>query len=201
MARDERYPDTFTLEELAAVLGLDTWQAIEDRDPDAWLDEACSAVRSAKADRGREREMAEACGHPDPGPLTEDEEDYIRSEAETAARDEDYARWASAVEQVAERAFDEHRMRLEPLKRGAERPWSRRFRVRPIVSWTDAAEGILDTINGMGPFYFESVDEMAESIPCTVRRAVLCHLGWMASRPKVYGDRTYRDDYDRRAAR
>lgn len=72
---------------------------------------------------------------------TEEEAEKSAQEAEDESAREQYALYAKAVEQVAEREFGEHGLILVPLKKGG-------FKVHPEESWRAAADKLIDTING-----------------------------------------------------
>lgn len=166
--------DTFDVDGLARLLGLDTWQEMEDRSPDTFLDWGSAAVKVA-------REDAETDGKT----LSDEEEDEIRSREESAARDEAYKRWECNLLNVAESVFEDHNLVLRQLK---TKPHL--YRVHPKHMWEGAAAKIVDTVNGVGLFHFSGAKELADSIPTTIRGAVLGHLHWMKRRSEVYGTPT-----------
>lgn len=162
----KKYQDTFTLDEVASfLLGVETWEKIEDRNPDAWGDYWLHANREALAEG-----------------LSDEEAEEKAIAAESEARDESYRNWKNALERAAEEIIGQHEMELRQLK---TKPWL--YKLAPKTTWEDAARCIVDTINGVGYFYFASVKELRDSLPATTRGAVLDHLNWMKRRPEVYG--------------
>lgn len=72
--------------------------------------------------------------------------------------------------------------------------------ISPKVSWDDSAEQIIEVINGIGFFHFNSLREFLDSGPYTAREAVEGHLHHMASYGEVYGTssprRLYQKDFE-----
>lgn len=65
-------------------------------------------------------------------------------------------------------------------------------------SWKETAEKVKETINGMGPFYYESVKEFKEVGPYkNYCEAAIQHLHWVKYYPEVYGCTSYRRVYER----
>jgi len=116
--------------------------------------------------------------------------------AESDARDEVYGQWYDAVEHAASTLFGEHDLELQPV--GSKTP-SRphQLKVVPSTSWTSSANKIRETINGVGAFHFNNLQEFLASGPYTARQAVLSHLSWIRRRPDVYGSPSARGLYDR----
>lgn len=149
--------DVYTVEDLADLLDLPDFLKVEEGNQDFIL----SAYDSVLRERGSEEEALEA---------------------ESALRDEVYRSWANAVKRAAEQLFGEHGLGLKEMRR---RSWE--FRVKPDVSWQDAADKICETINGVGYFHFSSLKEFLNSGPYTAREAVLRHLHWIKRYSDVYG--------------
>lgn len=101
-------------------------------------------------------------------------------EAEDAARQELFDSWRHGVLAAAEHFFSAHGLELAPID-------SHTFEIVPITTWEDAAERIRETIEGVGTFYFGSLQEFLRSGPYTPREAVLTHLHWIKRYADVYG--------------
>jgi hypothetical protein len=190
MSKTTREKSTYTLDEIADLLGVDPWEKIEDRNPDAWGEYYVHARREAEKENREDHE-----NDPSVELLSDDKLDEIGIEAESEARDESYGKWKNALENAAETIFGQHGLNIAPLK---TKPYL--YKITPAESWEDAASKIIDTINGVGYFEFRSVKEFRDSIPTTTRQAVLGHLHWMKDRSKVYGDydaRRLMGDWDR----
>lgn len=164
-ATKRKYQDTFTLDEIAELVGVETWDKIEDRNPDAWGDYWLHARKEALADG-----------------LSDDEADEKGREAEDEARSESFRKWENALLRAAKEIIGEHGLDIKPLKTK-----SYLYKLSPAESWEAAAAKIIDTINGVGYFEFRNVKEFRDSLPATTRGAVLEHLHWMKRRPEVYG--------------
>lgn len=116
-----------------------------------------------------------------------EEEAETRATAAEEKENEHYARqYLNALESACEKMLEDHGLVMHELK---TRPGV--FKLRPVTTWKAAAARLVETINGVGMFYFGSVQEFADSMPDTVRGTVLQHLNWMCYRPEVYGDTSY----------
>lgn len=168
-----------TIDEIAELLGLPSWESIDELNLDFYAEVAHGAVRFDEEHASNLDERADA------------EERY--TEAEHAAQDEVYAQWYDAVEHAARVLFEAHGLSLEPAPyprpkaaREDKRPY--RLRIVPRTTWQDAAREIMTTIEGIGMFgYGGSLAEFLASGPYTARRAVLVHLHWIKRYPDVYG--------------
>ena len=109
----------------------------------------------------------------------EDEDEDARAEAE--AQQELYNKWRNAVEFVGDALFGQHLLELTPKKNGYE------YKIVPAKDWRDAANKIRMTINGVGFFQFDTVQDFLDSGPYTAREAVLTHLNNIKDYPAVYG--------------
>jgi len=169
----KRLKDTFTLDEIAGLLGVDSWEKIEDRNPDAWGEYYSHTFRETKAEAikdGLDEQTAELRA------------ENAAMEAESEARSESYGKWKNAMLHAAETIIGEHKLELRQLKTKQYL-----YKLVPAETWRDAAAMLRDTINGYGPFYFNNVQEFLDSGPYTARQAVLEHLHWMKDRAEVYG--------------
>jgi len=162
----EKPQDTFTVEDISSMFGVTHFNDFMD---DAFTDVFCEARQAALRDNPN---------------LHEDDADDAGINAESDARIESYNKWERAFLSAVDSLMKDHGLVFHRLKSKGNR---RKFKVKPIKSWADALEKIRETINGMGPFYFGSIKEVCDSIPCSVRQGVLHHIGWIADAPKVYG--------------
>lgn len=110
-------------------------------------------------------------------------------EAERVGSDELYSQWEGAVESAARTLLEESGLDLVRVTQGT-------FKLVPEKSWRDAAGKILDTINGVGYFYFSSTQEFLDSGPYTPKEAVISHLHYITSRPEVYGTASAQQLYE-----
>jgi len=110
---------------------------------------------------------------------SEEEAQQAGMDAEAEEAGEASDKYYDAVMSVAEDLMSKHDLSLEPVKvkgKEVDRPWE--YRVVPASgkTWSDALTCIRLTINGVGFFHFDSNQQLADSIPCSIREAVLTHL-------------------------
>lgn len=169
-----------TVEQLAELFDLPEWDDIHERNWEYWADRGTYAYDSALED-GDNEEEAEAA----------------REEAEQEAEQEVFSQWHNGVVSAAERIFEEHKLKLVPVDTH-KYPWE--YKVEPEIAgakgWRAAAEELLETLNGVGHFYFSSLDDFLDSGPYTPREAVLSHLAYMSYWPEIYGAHSARAIYE-----
>jgi hypothetical protein len=124
---------------------------------------------------------------------SEEDAEQAREDAESEASDEIFNQWYDGVERAADELFEVHGLTLIP-DGSDRRPF--KFQIKPKVSWNDAAKKIVETINGVGYFWFQSLEEFLDSGPYTAREAVLSHLHYIPQYPDVYGTPSARTIYD-----
>lgn len=123
-------------------------------------------------------------------PDNPEDEDLTFSE-----RDDAWTRYQSALISCAEKLMADHGLVLK--RQGESLEWV----VEPKTSWSDAANEIRKTVNGVGYFYFSSLDEFLDSGPYTPRSLVLTHLHWLKRHPEVYEGITMRRIFDKAVGR
>jgi hypothetical protein len=107
------------------------------------------------------------------------------------------SKYASAWMNVANKLFKEHKLQLFPNNPSYVED-DDVFVVRPASTWNDACSEIIETINGVGMFYFGSVEDLVESGPYdNEEQACLNHLHWMKEHHRVYGDPSPQYQIDR----
>lgn len=150
------------IEELAQLFDLPSWDALEEMNLDYF---------AAGLDWNNE----------------DAEEEMLKIEDERRA--ELYTKWHTAIERTAAKLLGEHGLKLEAVKpRKGAMPYE--YRVIPQVSWNDAARQVMETINGVGTFYYRNLREFLAAGPWTAREATLSHLHWIKRYPDVYGTAT-----------
>lgn len=175
MATTKRVQDTFTLDEIAKLLGVTTWEKMEEMNPDAWGYQYSEAHRQAKAEG-----------------LSDEEAEEKALEAESQARDEDYRSWKNAMEHVAETFLGYHGMTMSPLKTKSYLYKITSACANPLTgepNWDEPAEKIMGTINGDGILgHIASLKDFKymESTKSS-RKIALEHLSWIARYADVYG--------------
>jgi hypothetical protein len=106
------------------------------------------------------------------------EDDLVSSE-----RDEAWQRYHAALESTFEYLCEQHELALSPhMDRSYE------YEVNPKTTWEAAADAVRHTINGVGYFHFNTLEEFMDSGPYTAREATLSHLHWLKRWPDVYGE-------------
>src|SRR5665213_426298 len=112
---------------------------------------------------------------------SEEEAENMALKAETEEHGEYVDKYIAAVEKVAKKLFEEHRLSLTETKKD-----SGIYRITPDVSWRDSLSELIQTINGVGFFHFSSVRELCQSGPYTFRHGVLAHIGYVFDFSLVY---------------
>ena len=173
--------DSTTIDEIADMFGLPTWEKLDEMNLDYYADQRSFAEDYARK-KGASEEDAEQEGY----------------KAEEEAQTELFNKWHDAVMHAAEKLFGEHGLELQG-KRVKGKSVSRPFELKivPKKSWSDAANKLRETINGVGYFHFNTLKEFLDSGPYTARDAALRHLGWIKDYPAVYGDDSAERMYDR----
>lgn len=131
----------------------------------------------------------------------EDEEDIYEHPAYEAARTELeldlFNRWRGAFEAVLEKYLGEHRMTFEHVRiqtgKGKNRYTRDGYVLKPDEgkTWKDVASAVMETINGYGFFYFETVEYFRQaSSESTYQSLVMHHLHWLKEWGEVYGGKS-----------
>lgn len=119
-----------------------------------------------------------------------EQEAIDRAESEESYQvEQEYNRYQNAVEKTAENILNKHNLLLCKQEDG--------YVVQPKTTWRDSLKEIIETINGVGYFYFHSVDEFLDSGPYGEEEGVMTHLHWVKRYPDVYGDTSIRWMIDR----
>lgn len=167
-----------TVNEVATLFGLDTYDTLDDDSMDYRYEVGQSAYEEALK-RGMDEDAAE----------------QAREYAEEEISRDLFYQWHGAVLKAADHLFDAHGMKLVPV-----RPRDRyctQFKILPTTTWKNAANEVRKTINGVGEFYYASVRAFCDAMPDTPRGTALTHLHWLVEYPRVYGTTTARSMYER----
>lgn len=124
--------------------------------------------------------------------LSESEAEQKGLEAESDEQDEYFKIYMNALESVIESAFSNVGLVVEHRKKDGS------WLLTPEKSWEDAARKIVEVINGVGYFHFNTLREFFDSGPYTAREAVENHVGYAKDYYEVYGDRSPRSRFDSR---
>lgn len=170
MARKKTTPSKDPIEvdidTLSGKLGLPTWDDELDNleTSDVWRDAFRSALKEAEDD-GLHSEVAEAVAR-------EKADDY-----ESELINNYYKAWNTSRLEALEVTLDHANITLEQM--------NDKWFIVPKKSWKDSAAHIVEVINGVGLFYFESVDELLDGY--TLREGILSHIHHLKHYGDVYG--------------
>lgn len=158
-------PIEVDIDTLSGKLGLPTWDDDSDmlETSEAWNYAYKGALEEATDD----------------GLDSEEADEIAREKADTYEGeliDSYYKAWNASRLEALEVTLDHANITL-----GQEND---KWFIAPKESWEDSAAHILEVINGVGHFYFGSVDELLDSGPYTLREAILGHIYIL----KYYGD-------------
>ena len=155
----DKLKDTFTIEELCEELG------IEYDDGSDWdFGEVWSIQYDYSLGQGKSEEEA-------------------REEAQEAmdsASEDEWKKYAAALENVFEDYFGY--ADLEVIEKEGYK-----YKLLPKTDWKHSATEIVEIINGVGYFRYDSLREFLDSGPYTPRQAVLSHLHWIKQYGNVFG--------------
>lgn len=126
---------------------------------------------------------------------SEAEAEESREEAERIESEDMFHKWHRAVTVAVGQMFEKHGLALKPRRKGEAYPFE--YKIVALAGWKDAADKIIDTINGVGYFHFGTVRDFISSGPYrTARQAVLHHVGWIPDHAEVYGTSSARMIYE-----
>ena len=178
--------DTFTFDRLCSAFGMEAgmedYENLYERNIDYFFSIQDEAEKEARRD-GKDPAEAEEIG----------------AEAAAEANDRMYGGYEAAavgaIEKMAEEFFD---LNVIEIKATPKTPTT--YKVKPIKSWKQSGEKIVEAINGVGYFYFQNFKDLMRSGPYTEREAVLSHLHYLADVGSIYGavslQRKFDDDLD-----
>jgi len=178
--------DTFTFDRLCSAFGLkagmEDYEDLHHNNIDYFFSIQDEAEKEARRD-GKDPAEAEEIG----------------AEAAAEANDRMYGGYEAAavgaIEKMAEEFFD---LNVIEIKATPKTPTT--YKVKPIKSWKQSGEKIVEAINGVGYFYFQNFKDLMRSGPYTEREAVLSHLHYLADVGSIYGavslQRKFEDDLD-----
>jgi hypothetical protein len=179
-------PSRITLDKIAEMLGLPSWEEINELNLDHYAE---VASQTAKAMHEIEEDCDASCA---------DGDDEVYLEAERKAEDEVFSSYHSAVMHAAETFFGYVGLALEPImpKRApvGAKTWD--FKVVPTTSWIHAANQMRLLVNGVGYLTCDTLKEFLEVNAGTPRQVALAHLGYLSRYAEVYGARSARQVYE-----
>ncbi len=124
------------------------------------------------------------------GGKTDRQAEKVREEAEGEAHDEIGKAYISAIFDTIEKEAEKFHLTVIQQK-------PNRYKVVPTTDWKTSLREIIDTINGVGMFEFNTIKEFLESGPYTLREGVLTHLHYLADYGHVYGGSTLQRQFEK----
>jgi len=171
----------FDTDELAKMFGLTEWQTLRDFNEDYLWRERAEAEKEARRARRSESAVEKA------GEKAEQDAEY-----------ELFRSWHRGVTTVAETYFGKHHLTLVPVSTRRRNALPYKYRVEATDGWRKALREIIETINGVGMFYFKDAADIIRSGPYkSDRDAVVNHIHWIARWPEVYGETSAESIYKR----
>lgn len=170
--------DIMTIDQIAEMFGLPSWDSIDECNLDYYCDTAHHATKDESFDSEEEREA-----------------EYFR--IQDATRDELFSQWYHAVARTAATLFERAGLTLHGVKvKGKLAAHPYKLRVKPAKDWKHAANEIRTLINGVGHFHFSTLGEFLRSGPYTARQACLEHIGYVRRHSDIYGSTSAERYYD-----
>lgn len=188
----KRINNEITLEEIARLMDVDCpgdyWERIDDSSN--WCEHRKYFLTENKDKYNTFEELEEAA------------DEYANNHTDLE-QSESYDKYCDALLFAFRDLLSKHKLNLEEkLVSYKNRKYGKyiKFFVVPFVngSWRDACGELIETINGVGYFYFSSVKHFLDSGPYSPKEAVMSHLHWMKRHHEVYGDPSPRSLIDRR---
>ena len=176
---EDTHKDVYQMDELAKFLGIPEFTDVVEHNQE-YLGDYYQAGWNEAWDPELPVEEAEAAA------------EEAALEAEREAEEELYFKYSGALEAAAESILDPHGL-------AAEHPgkilWA--YKIVPTGTWKEAAAKLVQTINGVGMFYYEDAKDLKDVGPYkSYKQAVLSHLHWAMYYPEVYGTRSAEMVYD-----
>lgn len=163
------------------MFGLTEWQTLRDFNEDYLWRERAEAEKEARRARRSESAVEKA------GEKAEQDAEY-----------ELFRSWHRGVTTVAETYFGKHHLTLVPVSTRRRNALPYKYRVEATDGWRKALREIIETINGVGMFYFKDAADIIRSGPYkSDRDAVVNHIHWIARWPEVYGETSAESIYKR----
>ncbi len=186
----ETVNNKITIDALAAMFKLPSYETIEENNREYIWNEASGAYGAYLEDLGLDQDANE--------PTDEQREaaEEAQLEAEQRAQTALYNAWYDATLYAAEQVFEEYRLALVPYKIRRAPKDARVIDLRILPSgtgkalrdnWKIAADRIRILVNGVGYFHFQTLGEFLASGPYTPRQATLEHLAYLPRHSEVYG--------------
>jgi len=122
---------------------------------------------------------------------TDEEAEQQAGEVESEEREKIFKDYYNAIEQTLNYLLEFHNLGLVEKNKC--------YFVEAKESWEKVAQTVIETINGMGPFYYENIKAFKDIGPYkSYCEASMQHLHWLRHYTEVYGGTNYRRIYERR---
>jgi len=186
MAKRTKTSDTFTFEELCEAVGLkasyEGMEKLVEFNIYYIFEQGDYAYKQAIED-GEDEDKAEGA----------------RSKTEGKLINKLSTAYINAAIETIENALTKH-FALDLTEVKERKGEQTRWKITPLRTWRESLGHIVETINGVGLFRFDSIREFLDSGPYTEREGVLTHLHYLADYSSVYGvrslERTFHDNLD-----
>ena len=131
----------------------------------------------------------------------EDEAEEARMAAEHKAESEIANLYVDSAVGTIEDQLSEHfalnLIEVSKKNKKGEYTGERRWQIKPLRTWKESLGLIVETINGVGYFHFDSLREFLNSGPYTEREGCLTHLGYLSDHADVYGGQSLERQFNR----
>lgn len=180
--------DTFTFDQLCAAVGLDAnregaMDLIEDNIETIFQSSEYAyneAIEEGASEEEAEEAMQKAQG--------DREAEIVNAYVDSAV---------STIEDQLSEHFALNLIEVTKKDKKGKPTGERRWQIKPLRTWKESLKLIVETINGVGYFHFNSVREFLDSGPYTEREGCLTHLHYLAQHGDVYGGRSLERQFDR----
>lgn len=183
--------DTFTFDQLCAAVGLDAnregaMDLIEDNIETIFQSSEYAyneAIEEGASEEEAEEAMQKAQG--------DREAEIVNAYVDSAV---------STIEDQLSEHFALNLIEVTKKDKKGKPTEERRWQIKPLRTWKESLKLIVETINGVGYFHFNSVREFLDSGPYTEREGCLTHLHYLAQHGDVYGGQSLERQFERSLA-
>lgn len=136
--------------------------------------------------------------------LDEDAADEARMKAQEKMTDKVMRAYVDTAVETIEDQLGEHfalnLIELTEKNKKGKYTEQRRWKVKPLRTWNESLGLIIQTINGIGYFYFASIGEFLDTVldsgPYTEREGCLTHLHYLSDHAEVYGGQSLKRQFE-----
>jgi hypothetical protein len=102
----------------------------------------------------------------------------------------------STIEDQLSEHFALNLIEVSKKNKKGEYTGERRWQIKPLRTWKESLKLIVETINGVGYFHFDSLREFLNSGPYTEREGCLTHLHYLKDHADVYGGQSLERQFE-----